>query len=1006
MTTPRSGPVPVLLAGDEFVLNRLMADELASVAGTGAWALRTLEFPWPSVAFGQVAEVDEAAGTEDQMIEALQGVRVCLTQLAPLTTRILDACPDLELFAVSRGGPVNANLDAATAHGVVVTFAPGRNATATAEYTIGMMLAALRGVADGHLGVSEGRWEASRFVFATSGIELEGTTVGLVGAGAIGSRVARILLGFGARVLVFDPYAEPASLPHGVTSVALDELLSSAQVVSLHARVTPENRNMIGAAELAAMPPGAVLVNCARGALVDHAALADALCDGHLFAAGLDVFDVEPLPADHPLRRAPNVVMTPHLAGASRQVAGNACRMVAAEADRFRRGEPPLHCANPDVLASARAQRRRAMTLLLTRHAETVWHKENRYAGTSDIDLTPHGVEQAGRLAEWVATRRVDAIVCSPVRRARETAAPAAAATGIAIEVDDELREVGFGIAEGRTLAELDPDVVARFRADPVAAPFPGAEPPAVAAERCARRTAPHRGQARCRHRARRRAQHPVAARALRTARPAGRPLPAGVPAARQRRRHRDRASARRRRARRAALAERPDRRPTKSTALHPTSNRFLLLKEEHMTPQPRAGSSWTRRDVLRALGLAGSAAAAAPLLNACGVGGGGGQAAQNGANAVSGGFDWKKASGTSIKILQTPHPYQQSFQPLLQEFTTLTGIQVQADLVAEADYFTKLNTELAGRTGAHDVFMTGAYFIWQYGPPGWMEDLNPWLQNSSATGPDYDFEDIYEGLRTSTRWDFKKGSPLGSGGQWAIPWGFETNVVAYNKKFFDARGIKPAETFDNFIQLANDLTDRSQNRYGVAFRGSKSWASIHPGFMTQFSREGAKDYTSEGGKLQAAMNSPQAVAFTQKWVDLAKSAGPTSWTSYEYPDCTRDLGDGVAMMVYDADSATYPKNKPGASAQAGNLAWHPGPAGPDGSYTTNLWTWSLADELRTRGTSWRRGCSSSGPPARRHMGKATAAAVRRPGPQVGVRRPVQAGPRPPFPATWRPSRR
>jgi len=137
------------------------------------------------------------------------------------------------------------------------------------------------------------------------------------------------------------------------------------------------------------------------------------------------------------------------------------------------------------------------------------------------------------------------------------------------------------------------------------------------------------------------------------------------------------------------------------------------------MTPQPRTGSSWTRRDVLRALGLAGSAAAAAPLLNACGVGGGGGQAAQNGANAVSGGFDWKKASGTSIKILQTPHPYQQSFQPLLQEFTTLTGIQVQADLVAEADYFTKLNTELAGRTGAHDVFMTGAYFIWQYGPPG-----------------------------------------------------------------------------------------------------------------------------------------------------------------------------------------------------------------------------------------------------------------------------------------------
>lgn len=352
---------------------------------------------------------------------------------------------------------------------------------------------------------------------------------------------------------------------------------------------------------------------------------------------------------------------------------------------------------------------------------------------------------------------------------------------------------------------------------------------------------------------------------------------------------------------------------------------------------------SWSRRDILRSVGVAGLGAAAVPLLNACGVGGDTSTNDGAGANEVTGGFDWKKASGTKIKILQTPHPYQQSFQPLLKEFTALTGIEVQADLVAEADYFTKLNTELAGRTGAHDVFMTGAYFIWQYGPPGWMEDLNPWLQNTSATSPDYDFEDIYDGLRTSTRWDFKPGSPLGTGGQWAIPWGFETNVIAYNKRLFDAKGVQPAETFDELIQLAADLTDRSKNQYGIAFRGSKSWATIHPGYMTQYSRQGCKDYVTEGGKLVAAMNSPQAVEFTNKWVQLAKSAGPTSWTTYEYPDCTRDLGNGNAAMVFDADSATYPKNKPGASKEAGNLAWHPGPAGPDGSYATNLWTWSLA---------------------------------------------------------------
>jgi len=361
------------------------------------------------------------------------------------------------------------------------------------------------------------------------------------------------------------------------------------------------------------------------------------------------------------------------------------------------------------------------------------------------------------------------------------------------------------------------------------------------------------------------------------------------------------------------------------------------------MDQQNPRQSGATRRDVLKMLGLGGTALAASPLLSACVGTGGGTQAATNGANEVSGAFDWKKAQGAKLNILQTPHPYQQSFQPLLKEFGELTGIEVRADLVAEADYFTKLNTELAGRSGTHDVFMTGAYFIWQYGPPGWMEDLTPWLKNSSATSPDYDFEDIFEGLRTSTRWDFKNGSPVGSGGQWAIPWGFETNVIAYNKALFEKKGIKPAETLDDLVQLAADLTDRSANRYGIAFRGSKSWATVHPGFMTQFTREGAKDYAVEGAKLVPQMNSPKAVEFTRKWIEMAKKSGPTSWTTYDYTNCSSDLGNGTAAMMYDADSASYPKNRRGASKMAGNLAWYPGPAGPGGNYATNLWTWSLA---------------------------------------------------------------
>jgi D-3-phosphoglycerate dehydrogenase len=351
-----SDPRPVLLAGDRLVLNRLLAADLAAADPDGAWDVRELELTWPHEPFAAVAEVDEASGTEEQMIAALAGATVCLTQLAPLTAAILDACPDLELFAVSRGGPVNANLEAATAHGVAVTSAPGRNAVATAEYTVGLMLAAMRRIPQSHAGVVAGRWEGGLYAYDATGLELEGTTVGLVGAGAVGSRVARILQAFGADVVVHDPYADPEALP-GVRLVGLDELLAAARVVSLHPRLTAETRGLMDAARIAAMPAGSVLVNCARGGLLDHAALAAALHDGHLFAAGLDVFDVEPLPADHPLRDAPNVVTTPHLAGASRATAERASRMVAEEAARWRRGEPPKHCANPDVLDRRRTGR-------------------------------------------------------------------------------------------------------------------------------------------------------------------------------------------------------------------------------------------------------------------------------------------------------------------------------------------------------------------------------------------------------------------------------------------------------------------------------------------------------------------------------------------------------------------------------------------------------------------------------------------------------------------------
>ncbi|WP_427006206.1 2-hydroxyacid dehydrogenase [Pseudarthrobacter sp. H2] len=342
----------ILAAGDHFVLNRLLIDAVEREVADGV-EFTEMTLPWPLTPFGRVAEVDEASGTEEQLIESLRGVEICITQMAPLTETILQACPDLKLFCISRGGPVNANLEAATRHGVAVTSAPGRNAAATAEHTLGMMLAAIRRIPQTNADLSAGTWRGDYYTYDNVGPELEGSTIGLVGYGAIGSRVARMLKGFGAEVLVHDPYVTADLLAGNAEKVGLDELLSRSLVVSLHARVTPETTKMIGAAQIAAMPAGSIIINCARGALLDYDALCDALDSGHLFGAAFDVFPEEPIPAGSRLLTTPNIVMTPHLAGASKQTAAKAATIIAGDVGRYLRGEPLAHCANPDALRPA-----------------------------------------------------------------------------------------------------------------------------------------------------------------------------------------------------------------------------------------------------------------------------------------------------------------------------------------------------------------------------------------------------------------------------------------------------------------------------------------------------------------------------------------------------------------------------------------------------------------------------------------------------------------------------
>ncbi|WP_125612583.1 NAD(P)-dependent oxidoreductase [Specibacter cremeus] len=355
---PASG-YPVLAAGDHFILPGIFRTELEHRMG-GAVAVSELEFDWPDAPFGDVAEVSEASGTEDRLIEALRGQKAVVTQLAPLTRRVLEANPQLEIIGVSRGGPTNVNIAAAEELGIKVVNVPGRNGIATAEMTVGLMLALSRRIPESHTALAERRWRGEFYRHAEVGPEINGSTIGLIGAGAVGGHVARVLHAMGATVLVFDPYAKPVSLDGVATLVDdVDDVFARSTIVSVHARLTEETRHIVDAERLALMAPGGHLVNAARGPLVDYDAVVAALESGHLAGAAFDVFPTEPVDFDHPLftllDKGYNIVMTPHIAGASKQVAVRAAAGVAEEVRRHLAGEAPLHELTAIGATAARA---------------------------------------------------------------------------------------------------------------------------------------------------------------------------------------------------------------------------------------------------------------------------------------------------------------------------------------------------------------------------------------------------------------------------------------------------------------------------------------------------------------------------------------------------------------------------------------------------------------------------------------------------------------------------
>lgn len=282
-----------------------------------------------------VVYFDTLPGSREVLIERIRNAEAVINirSSSKFTDEVFQGCPGLRLVSLWGTGTDNVDLAAAGRRGITVTNTPGVSAISVAEHALALMLAVARGIPGQDAAVREGSWPRGQ------GIQLSGKILGVAGLGAIGRRLAVLGQAIGMRVITWTMHPDAAL---GYELVELDELLRASDVISLHMRLSPDTRGMIGAREFGLMKATAILVNTARGAIVDEAALMDALLSRRIAGAGLDVFSSEPLPAGHALTRMPNVVLTPHSAGITPEALEAGLQMAVDNVLTFLTEPPPM----------------------------------------------------------------------------------------------------------------------------------------------------------------------------------------------------------------------------------------------------------------------------------------------------------------------------------------------------------------------------------------------------------------------------------------------------------------------------------------------------------------------------------------------------------------------------------------------------------------------------------------------------------------------------------------
>jgi D-3-phosphoglycerate dehydrogenase len=280
-----------------------------------------------------------------------QDIPIVVVEADFVQREVFQKAPQLKFLGVCRADVVQVDVAAATEHGIVVVNTPARNAVAVAELTVGLMLSLLRRIPAAHDMVSSGKWaDPTDAYFHMRGSELWRRTVGIVGFGAIGRQVARRLVAFESTVVAYDPYVGSVEMKElGVAKVELDEIMKQSDIITVHCTTTPETVGLISAHRLSLMKPTAFFVNAASAYVVDESALVQALKERRIAGAAFDVYKNWPVKPDDPILKLENVVLTPHIGGATDESVLRHSQMMAADIERFLRGERPRNLVNPQV---------------------------------------------------------------------------------------------------------------------------------------------------------------------------------------------------------------------------------------------------------------------------------------------------------------------------------------------------------------------------------------------------------------------------------------------------------------------------------------------------------------------------------------------------------------------------------------------------------------------------------------------------------------------------------